>query len=243
MDERKFDQVRKHIHPEHGVPDGFFESSNGDSCIFLVSCLNNEPVVFLEDSFERLTGLPMDFLSEKGLNAWFQFIHSDDMPRVTKKIIESHRLLASPNFPRPFPPLVLDYRFQVAGGTWSTIRETKLLLLMEGQTVVDKVLCKLEFNRQTAEQKSCSKLLDTAMSYRDGTNKTDKSQSVASLITDRELEILRLIARGLSTKMIADKCCISINTVETHRRRLLEKLNVKNSMELIKEASKRYSLD
>jgi two-component system response regulator NreC len=57
------------------------------------------------------------------------------------------------------------------------------------------------------------------------------------------MEILRLIGQGLSTKLIADKCCISINTVETHRRHLLEKLQVKNSMELIKEASRRYSLD
>ena len=42
--------------------------------------------------------------------------------------------------------------------------------------------------------------------------------------------------------MIADRCHISIHTVETHRRHLLEKIQVRNSMELVKEASKVYWL-
>ena len=59
-------------------------------------------------------------------------------------------------------------------------------------------------------------------------------------LTRREKEILGLIAEGFSTKMIADKCHISIYTVESHRKHLLVKLNVKNSMELISKASKVY---
>jgi len=55
-------------------------------------------------------------------------------------------------------------------------------------------------------------------------------------LTERERQILKLIGEGFSTKMIADMLKISINTVETHRRHLLEKLNAKNSMELIRKA-------
>ena len=61
------------------------------------------------------------------------------------------------------------------------------------------------------------------------------SESLNSL-TARERQVLKLIAEGFSTKMIADKLKISINTVETHRRHLLEKLEAKNSMELVKKA-------
>jgi two-component system response regulator NreC len=42
--------------------------------------------------------------------------------------------------------------------------------------------------------------------------------------------------------MIARECSISINTVETHRRHLLQKLDVKNSMELIRKASELFLL-
>jgi DNA-binding CsgD family transcriptional regulator len=46
-----------------------------------------------------------------------------------------------------------------------------------------------------------------------------------------------LIGEGYSTKQMADKLNISINTVETHRRHLLGKIQVKNSMELIKQTA------
>ncbi|HSC36668.1 MAG TPA: helix-turn-helix transcriptional regulator, partial [Chitinophagaceae bacterium] len=60
--------------------------------------------------------------------------------------------------------------------------------------------------------------------------------------TKRELEILHLIGEGYSTKQIAEKLYISINTVETHRRHLLEKIGVKNSMELIKQTTNAFWL-
>jgi DNA-binding NarL/FixJ family response regulator len=46
-------------------------------------------------------------------------------------------------------------------------------------------------------------------------------------ITKRELEILQLIAQGLSNREIAEKLFVSENTVKTHSSRLLDKLNAK----------------
>ena len=55
--------------------------------------------------------------------------------------------------------------------------------------------------------------------------------------TKREMEVLILIGEGFSTKRIAQELFISISTVETHRRHLLEKMQVKNSVELIRQAT------
>lgn len=238
---QKYSAVIEQMHPDYGVQEDFFESAAADdnTCIFLVSCLNQERIIYLEDSFEALTGYPPELLTEKGLSAWFPLIHPDDMPLLSESIIKSHELLATPGFTRPFPPLVLEYRFKLANQVWERIRETKYLLLAAGEVAIDKVLCKLEFIERR-EEESCSRLLDFAVAYKE--KKPSNAKAVPAL-TEREMEILRLIGQGLSTKLIADKCCISINTVETHRRHLLEKLQVKNSMELIKEASRRYSLD
>ncbi len=49
-----------------------------------------------------------------------------------------------------------------------------------------------------------------------------------ALLSQREEEILHLIADGLATKNIADKLFISIDTVETHRRNILKKLEAGN---------------
>lgn len=52
-------------------------------------------------------------------------------------------------------------------------------------------------------------------------------------ITKRELEILRLIASGLSNREIANKLFVSENTVKTHSSRLFEKLNAKRRTQAV----------
>jgi DNA-binding NarL/FixJ family response regulator len=54
--------------------------------------------------------------------------------------------------------------------------------------------------------------------------------------TRREKEILELIAKGQTTKSIANTLCISEKTVETHRSNLLAKFDVKNMVSLLKLA-------
>lgn len=55
-------------------------------------------------------------------------------------------------------------------------------------------------------------------------------------LTDRELEVFRMIGAGLSVKEIADKLIISAKTVEAHREHIKEKLNLKSSAELLRFA-------
>lgn len=62
-------------------------------------------------------------------------------------------------------------------------------------------------------------------------NKTDAKKMAVS---ERELEVLRYIAGEMSTKEIAAKLFISPRTVETHRRNLIQKLDVKNIAGLVK---------
>ena len=55
--------------------------------------------------------------------------------------------------------------------------------------------------------------------------------------TKREKQILQLIAQGKTTASIADELFLSPLTVETHRRNMMQKLDVKNSIELINIAT------
>lgn len=58
------------------------------------------------------------------------------------------------------------------------------------------------------------------------------------LLTEREIEIIKLVADGKSNNEIADKLFISIHTVHSHKKNMLKKLNLKNSVELISMAYK-----
>ena len=52
-------------------------------------------------------------------------------------------------------------------------------------------------------------------------------------ISGREIEIIQLVAQGLSNKQIADKLFLSVHTVATHRKNIMSKLNVNNSAGLV----------
>jgi two-component system response regulator NreC len=65
-------------------------------------------------------------------------------------------------------------------------------------------------------------------------SKADFSDS--RILTDREREVLQLMAEGKSTKQIALKLHISVKTVETHRRQMMDKLDIHTVAELTKYA-------
>ena len=55
-------------------------------------------------------------------------------------------------------------------------------------------------------------------------------------LTDREREVLQLIAEGKTNKEIATVLSVSINTVETHRKHIMEKLDLHNTAEIVRFA-------
>ncbi len=67
--------------------------------------------------------------------------------------------------------------------------------------------------------------------------KTDTPSSrTVDQLTDRELEVFRLLGAGLSTREIADQMNLGIKTIGTYRDRVKQKLGIKTAAELIRRA-------
>jgi DNA-binding CsgD family transcriptional regulator len=62
------------------------------------------------------------------------------------------------------------------------------------------------------------------------------------ILSDREFEVMRMIAAGKTTTAIADLLSLSIKTVSTYRARILEKLQLETTSDLIRYAIK-HGLD
>ncbi|MDF2855246.1 MAG: DNA-binding response regulator [Neobacillus sp.] len=60
-----------------------------------------------------------------------------------------------------------------------------------------------------------------------------------NLLSDREKEVLTLVAKGYANKEIAEQLIISVKTVETHKGNLMEKLQMKTRPELVEYALKK----
>jgi len=64
----------------------------------------------------------------------------------------------------------------------------------------------------------------------------EKKSSPIELLSDRELQVFKLLGSGLGTRQVADSLHVSIKTVEAYRANIKEKLNLKGSAELVQHA-------
>jgi DNA-binding NarL/FixJ family response regulator len=69
-----------------------------------------------------------------------------------------------------------------------------------------------------------------------GWSPEESSSSAYSILTPREREVLQLMAEGKTTNQIAESLCISVKTVEAHRKQLMTKLDIHSVAELTKYA-------
>ena len=90
-----------------------------------------------------------------------------------------------------------------------------ILLVMEGKSVIAPEVTRQVFNV---------------------VGNPDLESSKASALTDRELNVLQHLAQGETTMQISKKLFISSNTVKTHVRKILSKLNASNRAEAVSKA-------
>jgi DNA-binding NarL/FixJ family response regulator len=74
---------------------------------------------------------------------------------------------------------------------------------------------------------------------RDYVERGDRGEEEFDVLTPRELEVLKLIAEAYTSQQIADALFISIKTVDRHRQNILEKLGMRDRVELTRYAIKR----
>ena len=66
----------------------------------------------------------------------------------------------------------------------------------------------------------------------------ERSRKIADIgLSPREIQIIRLSAEGLTAAQIAERTCLSVHTVNTHRRRIYSKMDVRNVADLIHRAT------
>lgn len=81
-----------------------------------------------------------------------------------------------------------------------------------------------------------SERMKTKMLQQMASGRTKTVASPVELLTDRELEVFRLIGEGRSTRQIAAQLHLSVRTIEAYREYIKAKLSLKNSTELVQHA-------
>jgi PAS domain S-box-containing protein len=243
--------------PDLVVPKSFWGVNDNQQNCFYLSSYKLHEILFVSEYFTELLGYRPEKLQEGGVNLtwWLSIMHPDDREPTFNKIFQHYFL--KPAKQRLKKTFTIQYRVKNILGDYRWICETKLVVSLTSENQYELILGRLEDITEIKEEEElklkelysdeANRMLKYAPSTVDPEQKsgsdpillTNKNMQLERVVmpTKRELEILQLIGEGYSTKQIADKLFISINTVETHRRHLLEKLQVKNSMELIKRSA------
>jgi len=247
------EQVEHYYHyPKPGADEllqnmGFRAASfNAQAPIFYAGDYSQGKYLYIDPSCKAVLGYELEYLAKQGpvyfASLWhpadFKIYNEKTFPETIKFLKNQHpgdRLKFSSS---------LNYRIKARNGRWLTVlqRSTYFLHPDTGQP-----LAVVGFIIDITHYKEDTRIIHTI-------EKIDRNFSVLSkdsvykaiyypekengILSKRETEILQLICQGLSSKEIAKKLFISLNTINNHRKNILQKLHCKNPSELISYAIK-----
>ena len=95
-----------------------------------------------------------------------------------------------------------------------------------------------EIRRQIDSIARDARTLNTEVADYVGNVLIERARLISDIgLSQREIQIIRLSAEGLKASEIADRLFLSVNTVNTHRKRIYAKMNVRNVSDLIRQAT------
>lgn len=131
--------------------------------------------------------------------------------------------------------MIMDYRTKQKDNSYVRVIEQHKLLEFDDR---DNIWLSLSILDLSPDQDISSLCRYRIINSKTGELYHFPNQIKENSLSTREQEVLALLARGLISKQIADQLFISVNTVNTHRQRIIEKLSVSNTTEAVQYVSK-----
>lgn len=213
--------------------------------LFFIIDPNNGDCLYISKSAKDILGYALDELT---LPFFVSLIHPDDRAGVLRYYSQSSQddfgLMVSRNRRRL---KCMDFRVLHQKGYWIWIALNCVLVSKRHNGLPDVFFGGIRDITERKEEELCLMQTIHVMRYAEEQSCAEPAPITKSsghhseaFITPREKEVLRLIGRGFSSREIADKLFVSAHTVIKHRKNIIAKFRVKNTAQLIREASKLF---
>ena len=198
---------------------------NSPEVIIYINDIIKKEKVWSNENFEPLTGYTHKEARDMGEKFFHTVYHEEDR-KIFEKSIDlikcDHKNIQYAGIYRIYTKFYELRWFYTVGNIFKyTSHNEPWLLLGAGFDITEKI-------------KQGEECLEQLMQE----NLELKFKGIKELLSKREREILKRIARGQCSNEIAEELFLSYHTVETHRKRILKKLEMKSTAELIKVACK-----
>jgi DNA-binding CsgD family transcriptional regulator len=205
-----------------------------ESGAYAIFDLSRGEHVYLSPKYESVFMMDRDQASKEGNSYFDSRVHPDDfIDGMEAGAYFMDMILKLPGDERKNYKFIADYRMMDNEGKYRRVIEQHMCLELDS---VDNVWLSLSVLDYSPETNLLAPYHCRVINFRTGEwlYLPPKSNVVLS---KREKEILGLIAKGNISKQIADQLFISVNTVNTHRQRIIDKLGVSNTTEAISYAN------
>jgi DNA-binding CsgD family transcriptional regulator len=233
------------------------ESDELPQTVFGVIDFSNLVIAYAGKRISEWTGLQASDLVSGGIRSILGFVQPEQLQHLALIQAAFLQQVRAPEFdPRTVRYLDMAWTAVTPSGKLPLLSTMVALTYTSSRDLGCAVCFQVKDNEESLELLQKSKRLlrsikerhneiyvhpTTVVPDRPGTIQT--TNPIIDKITPRELEVLVLIAKGYSTPDIASHLAIAANTVESHRKKLLEKFDARNVAELMKKASKVYWLE
>lgn len=225
------------------LEESFFKSNNHFDVSFFLD-LTQKKYLHIGDGCSMLLGFPPDYFFKGGLESFLSRWDKNDFKVYNEQIFPDLLNVLNQHPESPLRTILIsrNYRFKKGGGETITLLEqnyfipdlTEQVFIASHGTVSDISHFSLSKKIiQTIEEIGESPSSKILLSKKVYNNDMDFE------ICKKELEVLRMLSAGLTSKQVAYHMHLSVHTVNTHRKNMLLKTNCKSSAELVSLALNR----
>lgn len=211
---------------------------NAGPSLTIVMDMRTSRFVYVSKNFIQMLGYPSEEVLAKGLQLILSLIHPDDIKEymeVTKVVWEF--LMALPASQRKYYKTSVDFRIRNKEEVHKRVLQQNTALQTDkGGNIVLLLMVISDISHLKKETGISAAIVSTkhdGFLVWDGSDTQLKSQIAFSR---RELEIIKFLAEGFSSREVAERLNVSEFTVSTHRRNMLKKTRLSNTRALVRFA-------
>jgi DNA-binding CsgD family transcriptional regulator len=206
---------------------------NNSPCVTWILDMRTLHFAYLSKNIREIFGYDNRAFAEIGLAYFNQIVHPEDLCptwHMVKEIWEC--LMALPTYQRKQHKLNFSYRIVKPDKTILNILEQNSVLQLDDRGNITHIMGVCSDISQL--DKTAEKITEVVPATEKPVFFNGSANTVLpGILSKRELQIVKLIAAGYKSRDIAEKLFISFHTVNTHRQKIIEKTNTKNTGELI----------
>lgn len=204
------------------------------TCALSIFDMEEKKFLYVEDAIEVVTGISKEAYLKKGIKYLFSRVSYDNIPPLIRSTFHERKFLSKLN-PSEYSNYIVNREYSYRTKTsrrWILQQTIKHLVNAQGKifaiVVLETCIDHLKFDgkfRYYIYDRRLNKII-----YPERPFQIDVTFNVLS---EREKEVVNLLALGMSNQEVADQLFISFHTVRTHRKNIFKKLNCSNIVELL----------